>query len=109
MIYVTDDDKLLPASHSHTQQVEHSEAARELRGKQWQWWMEDETSVNGDRLRALARDSGVTMDGDSLRERKLPSRDHLRVGGSEDRYLIVTSASRDYSWRTATPTAKGKK
>jgi hypothetical protein len=95
--FVIDDAELVPTGYELVRQVKHAQAADELRGKNWHWYIDDQDSENFRRLEAFARDSGVTLNGDNLANRKLPHREVLRAR-TDNIYLVITSQGETYTW-----------
>lgn len=80
--FVIDDPRFVPSEGYEPRQV--GDAANELRGKHWRWYIKDEASEAFYRLNALAHDAKV----DDFMERKLDDPRRLSVGTGHT-YLLI--------------------
>jgi hypothetical protein len=86
--FVIDDIRRLPRGQYEFRPLQHEEAREALRGKFWGWYIENKEGETFYRLKALARESGLTMDGDNLEGRELPFPRRLNVGAGHT-YLVL--------------------
>lgn len=87
--YVIDDIRRLPRGRYEFRPLQHEDAREVLRGKFWQWCIENKKGESFHRLKALAAESGLTMDGDNLDGRELADLQRLNVGTGHTYLLLV--------------------
>lgn len=69
--YVIDDIRLVPSGRYEFCPLQHREAVEELKqARLWSWYIKNIEGESFHRLEVLARESGLTLDGDNLSERR---------------------------------------
>lgn len=93
--FVIDNFDLVPDEGYESRPLQHDEAADLLRGKTWFWYLENKEGETFHRLRALATNSGLKLDVDTLEDRELKDPKRLKMGAGH-MYLVIVSPGLSY-------------